>query len=86
MLNKHNSNNLMNTADFSLRHIGPREADQKQMLQTIGVDSMEQLIYETIPDGIRLKSDLDLDAPMSEQEYLLHIYDLSKKNKVYKSY
>ncbi len=76
----------MNTADFSLRHIGPREADQQLMLQTIGVDSMEQLIQETIPDGIRLKSDLDLDAPMSEQEYLLHIYDLSKKNKVFKTY
>ena len=76
----------MNTADFSLRHIGPREADQKLMLKTIGVDSMEQLIHETIPNGIRLKSDLDLDAPMSEQEYLLHIYDLSKKNKVYKTY
>ncbi|MFT5628632.1 MAG: glycine dehydrogenase [Dokdonia sp.] len=76
----------MNTADFSLRHIGPREGDQKLMLQTIGVDSMEQLIHETIPSGIRLKSDLDLDAPMSEQEYLLHIYDLSKKNKVFKTY
>nr|WP_321237415.1 aminomethyl-transferring glycine dehydrogenase [uncultured Psychroserpens sp.] len=76
----------MNTADFSLRHIGPRAADQKQMLQTIGVDSMEQLIYETIPSGIRLTSSLDLDAPMSEQEYLLHIYDLSKKNKVFKTY
>ena len=50
----------MNTADFSLRHIGPRAADQKQMLQTIGVDSIEQLIHETIPEGIRLSSDLDL--------------------------
>ncbi|OUR99379.1 glycine dehydrogenase (aminomethyl-transferring) [Flavobacteriales bacterium 33_180_T64] len=76
----------MNTADFSLRHIGPREADQKQMLHTIGVDSMEQLIHQTIPDGILLESDLDLDSPMSEQEYLLHIYELSKKNKVYKTY
>ncbi|NRA94224.1 MAG: aminomethyl-transferring glycine dehydrogenase, partial [Psychroserpens sp.] len=76
----------MNTTDFSLRHIGPREADQKAMLNAIGVDSMEQLIYETIPDGIRLKSELDLDAPMSEQEYLLHIYNLSKKNKVFKTY
>ncbi|MBR9914115.1 MAG: aminomethyl-transferring glycine dehydrogenase [Algicola sp.] len=76
----------MNTADFSLRHIGPRESDQKEMLHAIGVDSMEQLIYETIPDGIRLKSDLNLDAPMSEQEYLLHIYELSKKNKVFKTY
>jgi glycine dehydrogenase len=76
----------MNTADFSLRHIGPRETDQNLMLETIGLDSMEQLVYETIPDGIRLKADLDLDAPMSEQEYLLHIYDLSKKNKVFKTY
>ncbi|WP_299336026.1 aminomethyl-transferring glycine dehydrogenase [uncultured Psychroserpens sp.] len=76
----------MNTADFSLRHIGPRQADQKQMLETIGVDSMEQLIQETIPDGIRLESDLDLDKPMSEHEYLLHIYELSKKNKVFKTY
>ena len=76
----------MNTADFSLRHIGPRETDQNLMLETIGLDSMEQLVYETVPDGIRLKADLDLDAPMSEQEYLLHIYDLSKKNKVFKTY
>ena len=76
----------MNTTDFSLRHIGPRDTDQQQMLQTIGVDSIEQLIYETIPDDIRLKSDLNLDEPMSEQEYLLHIYDLSKKNKVFKTY
>ena len=76
----------MNTADFSLRHIGPRAADQKQMLDTIGVDSMEQLIHETIPNGIRLDSDLDLEAPMSEHEYLLHIYELSKKNKVFKTY
>ncbi|MFK7782055.1 aminomethyl-transferring glycine dehydrogenase [Psychroserpens sp.] len=76
----------MNTADFSLRHIGPREADQQQMLQTIGADSMEQLIHETIPDGIRLTSDLNLDKQMSEQEYLLHIYSLSKKNKVFKTF
>ena len=76
----------MNTADFSLRHIGPRAADQNLMLKTIGLDSMEQLIYETVPDGIRLQSDLELDTPMSEQEYLLHIYELSKKNKVFKTY
>lgn len=76
----------MNTADFSLRHIGPRAADQKLMLETVGANSIEQLIHETIPDGIRLTSDLNLDEPMSEQEYLLHIYNLSKKNKVFKTY
>ena len=46
----------MNTDSFALRHIGPREDDHKGMLKTIGVDTMEQLIYETIPDNIKLKN------------------------------
>ncbi|KAA5828103.1 aminomethyl-transferring glycine dehydrogenase [Algibacter amylolyticus] len=76
----------MNTNAFALRHIGPREDDQKQMLNTIGLDTLDELIYETIPDDIRLKKELNLDEPMTEHEYLLHIHDLSKKNKAYKTY
>ena len=78
--------NLMRTDAFALRHIGPRESDLKHMFKTIGVESFDQLIYETIPDDIRLKSDLNLDAPMTEYEYLTHIQELGKKNKVFKSY
>ena len=76
----------MNTKAFSLRHIGPRENDQNLMLNTIGVDSLDQLIYETVPDDIRLKNRLNLDEPMTEHEYLLHIHDLSKLNKARKTY
>ena len=76
----------MNTNAFALRHIGPRETDQNLMLKTIGVDSLDQLIYETLPDDIRLKNGLNLDEPMTEYEYLNHIHELSKKNKVFKSY
>ena len=76
----------MRTDAFALRHIGPRESDLQHMFTTIGVESMDQLIYETIPDDIRLKKDLDLDAPMTEYEYLTHIQELGKKNKVFKSY
>ncbi|WP_417213244.1 aminomethyl-transferring glycine dehydrogenase [Bizionia sp.] len=76
----------MNTTAFAQRHIGPREEDQNRMLQTIGVDSLDQLIYETVPDDIRLKKDLNLDEAMSEQEYLTHIHELSKRNKTYKTY
>ncbi|WP_396194800.1 aminomethyl-transferring glycine dehydrogenase [Flavobacterium sp.] len=76
----------MRTDAFALRHIGPRESDLKHMFKTIGVESFDQLIYETIPDDIRLKSDLNLDAPMTEYEYLTHIQELGKKNKVFKSY
>ena len=76
----------MNTNAFALRHIGPREKDQKLMLDTLGLDTLDQLIYETIPDDIRLKNGLNLDAPMTEHEYLLHIHELSKKNKARKTY
>ena len=76
----------MRTDAFALRHLGPRETDLNEMLQTIGVDSLDQLIYETIPDDIRLKNDLNLEAPMTEFEYLSHIQELGKKNKVFKSY
>ena len=76
----------MNTNSFQRRHIGPNENEQKQMLETIKADSLEQLINETVPNDIRLSDSLELDAPMSEYEYLNHIEELSKKNKVFKSY
>ena len=56
------------------------------ILKTIGLDSLDQLIYETIPDDIRLKNDLDLPAALSEYEYLNHIQQLSAKNSVFKTY
>ncbi|NNF85867.1 MAG: aminomethyl-transferring glycine dehydrogenase [Winogradskyella sp.] len=76
----------MDTTSFALRHIGPSTSEQKAMLNTIGITSIEQLISETIPQGIRLKKDLDLKPAMSEQDYLAHIYELSQQNKVFKSY
>ncbi|MGG6230380.1 aminomethyl-transferring glycine dehydrogenase [Tenacibaculum sp. SDUM215027] len=76
----------MNTNSFQLRHIGPRVKDQDQMLQTIGIESLDQLIYETIPDDIRLHKELDLAPAMSEYEYLNHINELGAKNNVFKSY
>ena len=76
----------MNTDSFALRHIGPRAADHAAMLKTIGASTLDQLITETIPDNIRLQNPLNLEAAMSEQEYLQHIHDLASKNKVNKSY
>ena len=76
----------MNTNSFASRHIGPRDSDLKDMLETIGVDSIDQLIYETIPDDIRLKQDLNLPTAMSESEYLAHNMALATKNKIFKTY
>ena len=76
----------MKTDAFALRHIGPRENDLPFMLKTIGVETLDQLIFETIPADIRLKSDLVLDEPMTEFEFAKHIAALGNKNKVFQSY
>ena len=76
----------MKTDAFALRHIGPRENDLPKMLKTIGVDSIDQLIYETLPDDIRLKAPLNLDPAMTEFEFANHIQQLGNKNKMFQSF
>ena len=75
----------MNTDSFALRHIGPGEEETQQMLKTIGVESLAQLIDETIPKDIRLKTPLNLAPAMSEHEFLNHIQSLGAKNKNFKT-
>lgn len=77
---------LMRTDSFALRHIGPDETELQDMLSTVAVPTLDQLIYETIPDDIRLKSALDLPGALSENEYAEHIGELASKNKVFKTY
>jgi len=71
---------------FSDRHIGISEVDEKSMKDFLGVESLEQLIQETIPDEIRTKEELKLDNAISESQYSTHIYQLSQKNKYFKNY
>ena len=68
---------------FAKRHIGIKEEDLQHMLATIGVDNLEQLINETLPDDIRLKASLGLSDAMSEHKFLAHIQELSLKNKIF---
>ena len=76
----------MKTDAFALRHIGPRENDLKHMLKTIGADTLDQLINETIPSDIRLHTNLNLEPAMTEYEFANHIQKLGNKNKVFQSY
>ncbi len=76
----------MNTDSFAFRHLGPRENEVEQMLGTIGLSSLDELIYNTIPSHIKLKDSLDLPPAMSEFEFAEHIQDLANKNKQYKSF
>jgi glycine dehydrogenase len=74
------SNNFIN------RHNGPRAAEARQMLNAIGLSDFKQLIDETIPSSIRMKSDLDLPDGMNEHEYLSHLRELGAKNKLFRTY
>jgi len=76
----------MNTNSFQHRHIGPSQKEQEKMLTAIKADSLSELIYQTVPDNILLKKELDLAPAKSEYEYLAHINKLAEKNKVFKSY
>ena len=70
--------------EFLGRHIGITATETTTMLQTIGMQSVEELIDKTVPASIRLPKDLDVSAPMSEFDYLQHINELGKKNKLMK--
>ena len=71
---------------FAYRHHGMSAADHQHMLETINAKDLEQLIAETIPEGIRLKSDLAIPSALTEEEFLVKFREIAQKNKVYTSY
>ncbi|MCC6690274.1 MAG: aminomethyl-transferring glycine dehydrogenase [Bacteroidia bacterium] len=71
---------------FVNRHNGPRKHEVEKMLRKIGLNSVDELINQTIPDAIRLKKPLDIAPAMSEFEYLKYLKKIGAKNKVFRSY
>jgi glycine dehydrogenase len=71
---------------FQSRHIAPNQTDTEQMLKVIGVNSLDELIEQTIPKNIRLKVPLNLPAAKSEFDYLNSLKQTASKNKVFKSF
>jgi len=76
----------MITNNFIDRHNGPGTNELEKMLRTIGVNSLDQLIDETVPSTIRLQKPLNLPPGINEPEYLAHIKSLASKNKVFKTF
>ena len=71
---------------FVNRHIGPNSTELNEMLQAIGVNSLNQLIDETIPAQIRMQSELNLPVAQSEYEYLQELKKTAAKNQLLKTY
>ncbi len=72
--------------EFFARHIGPNESETAEMLRHVGVGSLDELIDQTIPRGIRLRKPLSKPNPQSEHIYLQQLKEVASKNKVFRSY
>src|SRR5687768_6844904 len=78
--------NLDATDGFATRHIGPTPAERDEMLEVIGVPSLDALVDQTVPAAIRLRAPLDLPPAESEFQYLTRLRGIARKNELYRSF
>jgi glycine dehydrogenase len=76
----------MKADQFSERHLGPRKAEYRLMLDTIGVRSIDELVSRTVPASIMKEETMILPEPLDEQTYLKRIWEIATRNKLYKTY
>ncbi|HEX6862999.1 MAG TPA: glycine dehydrogenase (aminomethyl-transferring), partial [Thermoanaerobaculia bacterium] len=82
---------LQPTDTFVRRHLGPDEAEVREMLDAIGADSLERLVGETVPESIRLSGRLSLshlpeDRSLGERETLGVLGGIASRNQVFRSF
>ncbi len=78
--------NLLQTNDFTRRHIGPSEAEQAEMLGLLGVGSLDELSGTTLPGAIQFDGELAAGAGITEAQALADLKAVASKNKVFRSY
>ena len=77
---------LLDTGAFAARHIGIDAADERHMLDALGLASREALVREALPDAIRQAVPLDLPAPRTEAQALSELRALAARNEVWRSF
>ena len=70
---------------FAPRHLGPRPEERQQMLATLGLSSLGELVDQTVPAGIRLGRELDLPEALGERRVLEVLGELAGMNQVLRS-
>ena len=71
---------------FTKRHNGVSPEDLQQMLNAIGVASLDELVDKTIPNAIRTDGELQIPEALSEYEFLRELKEIASLNQVFKSY
>ena len=76
----------MEINSFENRHIGANQDDIKKMLNTIGLDSVDELIHQTIPNSILKNSPLKIEDAITENDYLKKLKEIADLNKNFDNY
>ncbi|MGH8034466.1 MAG: glycine dehydrogenase (aminomethyl-transferring), partial [Lysobacterales bacterium] len=74
--------NLEDHDEFVTRHVGPREEDVQYMLETVGAESLQQMIESTLPPSIQLDETLDLPRARNETETLQRLRAMASQNHI----
>ena len=74
------------TDTFVRRHVGPGAAEEKAMLSSLGYDTLDALIADTVPESIRTKRELSMGNARGESEFLAELEALASKNQVFRSF
>ena len=77
---------LEQKTDFIRRHIGPGEEEVRALLATVGAESLDDLIEQTVPAAIRRLGPLGIGAPMTEVEALAKLKGYAARNQVAERY
>ncbi len=85
-MSKPSLSELLNSDEFTQRHIGPNESEQAEMLEHIHFKSLDELSNEILPSDIQFSNDLEITAPNTEADALKELKAIASKNKVFKSY
>ena len=76
----------MKESRFYNRHIGPNRNEINKMLSTLELNSLDELLNQTVPEGIRLKKPLSIEEDISENEFLNEMQEHAEKNKCFDTY
>lgn len=70
---------------FISRHIGPSADETAAMLETLGVDSLDRLINETVPGSIMVEQPIPLPGPKTEHQALTELKTIAQQNQIKRS-
>ncbi len=77
---------LQNEQEFSQRHVGSDPQEIESMLAELGVDSLDELLTQTVPNKIRLTKTLNIPSARTEQQALDDIAKIAEKNQLCDNY